>query len=101
MSDVRKSCKTCQFDVNSCDDEGFPICSQCEEYDKYEESDFSRLFRITRGLEKFRETIYELAFGDDAINKDYTDEEVINQIKEMIEDIEYYRELEENVSPYI
>jgi len=30
----------------------------------------------------FKEEIFEIAFGDDAINKDYTDEEVIKRIRE-------------------
>jgi hypothetical protein len=30
----------------------------------------------------FKEAIYEIAFGDDAINKDYTEVEVINKIRE-------------------
>lgn len=31
-------------------------------------------------LVKFRESIYELAFGDDAINKNYLDAEVIERV---------------------
>ena len=30
----------------------------------------------------FKESIYEIAFGDDAINKDYSDLEVIAKIRE-------------------
>lgn len=30
----------------------------------------------------FREEVYELAFGDDAINKSYTDEEVLEKLRE-------------------
>ena len=30
----------------------------------------------------FKEAIFEIAFGDDAINKDYTEEEVIKKVRE-------------------
>ena len=30
----------------------------------------------------FREEVYELAFGDDAINKSYTNEEVLEKLRE-------------------
>ncbi len=30
----------------------------------------------------FKEEIFEIAFGDNAINKDYTEEEVIAKIRE-------------------
>jgi len=30
----------------------------------------------------FKERVYELAFGDDAINKDYSDEEVLAVLRE-------------------
>ena len=31
-------------------------------------------------MKQFKEEIYELAFGDNAINKDYTDEEVVKKL---------------------
>ncbi len=30
----------------------------------------------------FVESVYEIAFGDDAINKDYTDEQVLSKLME-------------------
>jgi hypothetical protein len=35
------------------------------------------------GIE-FLESVYELAFGDDAINKDYSSAEVIERLREMV-----------------
>lgn len=32
-------------------------------------------------MSEFKEEIYEIAFGDDAINKDYSDGEVISRIR--------------------
>lgn len=32
--------------------------------------------------ETFKERVYELAFGDDAINKDYSDDEVLTILRE-------------------
>ena len=31
-------------------------------------------------MKQFKEQVYELAFGDDAINKDYSDEEVLKKL---------------------
>ena len=33
-------------------------------------------------MSNFKEEIYEIAFGDDAINKNFTEDEVIERIKE-------------------
>jgi len=30
----------------------------------------------------FKEAVFEIAFGDDAINKEYTEEEVLNRLRE-------------------
>ena len=33
-------------------------------------------------IDKFIENVYEIAFGDDAINKDYSFQEVIDKLRE-------------------
>ena len=33
-------------------------------------------------MSNFKQEIYEIAFGDDAINKNFTEDEVIERIKE-------------------
>jgi len=35
-------------------------------------------------LMEFLEDVFELAFGDDAINKDYSSAEVIERLREMV-----------------
>ena len=35
---------------------------------------------VFENLSVFREEVYELAFGDDAVNKDYSDKEVIKKL---------------------
>jgi hypothetical protein len=45
-----------------------------QQYDQYKE-DFMEIF-------KFRELVFELAFGDDAINKEYSDVEVLAKLRE-------------------
>ena len=34
-------------------------------------------------MSNFKEEIYEIAFGDDAINRNFTEDEVIERIKEL------------------
>tara|TARA_S200002703_G_C3585808_1_gene179938 strand:- start:26 stop:172 length:147 start_codon:yes stop_codon:yes gene_type:complete len=41
----------------------------------------------------FIEIIFELAFGDDAINKDYTKEEVVAKIQEYSDNALLYEEV--------
>ena len=38
----------------------------------------------------FREEIFELAFGDNAINRDFSDEEVIEEIRRFSEKAMFY-----------
>lgn len=42
--------------------------------------------------DKFKEEVFEIAFGDDAVYKDYTNEEVVNRLKEMNEAAVNYEE---------
>jgi hypothetical protein len=42
---------------------------------------------------QFKEAIYELAFGDNAINKGYSDEEVIAMLREFSDDALRYEEI--------
>ena len=44
----------------------------------------------------FVESVYEIAFGDDAINKGYTDEEVINKLLEYSNKDLEYEEIQED-----
>lgn len=39
-----------------------------------------------KALNLYLENTFELAFGDDAINKEYTMAEVVNRLKELIEE---------------
>jgi hypothetical protein len=41
-------------------------------------------------METFLEEIYEIAFGDDAINKGYTSEEVLQRLQDMSDDAYTY-----------
>ena len=41
----------------------------------------------------FIEIIFEIAFGDDAINKDYTKEEVVTKIQEYSDNALLYEEV--------
>ena len=43
---------------------------------------------------QFKEAVYELAFGDNAINKGYSDEEVIAMLKEFSDNALKYEEVE-------
>jgi hypothetical protein len=43
--------------------------------------------------QQFKEAVYELAFGDNAINKGYSDEEVIAMLREFSDDALRYEEL--------
>ena len=40
----------------------------------------------------FKESVYELAFGDDAINKDYTDKEVLEKLFEDLQALQKYED---------
>tara|TARA_R110000850_G_scaffold4147_6_gene19267 strand:+ start:2410 stop:2727 length:318 start_codon:yes stop_codon:yes gene_type:complete len=53
-----------------------------------------RIDRLERGrvMEDFKENVYELAFGDDAINKDYTDKEVIDKLFQNLQSLQQYVE---------
>jgi hypothetical protein len=42
---------------------------------------------------QFKEAIYELAFGDNAINKGYSEEEVIAILREFSDDALRYEEI--------
>jgi hypothetical protein len=49
-------------------------------------------------VSKFKEEIYEIAFGDDAINKKFSEDEVIERIKEFSDkawNFDLYFELEQ------
>jgi hypothetical protein len=46
-------------------------------------------------MHEFIENVFEIAFGDDAINKDYTRDEVIERLKEFAENSWKYEELSE------
>ncbi len=41
----------------------------------------------------FKEAVYELAFGDNAINKGYSDEEVIAMLREFSDNALRYEEM--------
>lgn len=43
-------------------------------------------------MEQFKEQVYELAFGDDAINKDYSDEEVLKKLFNDLQILQCYIE---------
>jgi len=40
----------------------------------------------------FKETVFELAFGDDAITKGYTDQEVIDKLFQNLQSLQQYVE---------
>jgi len=42
---------------------------------------------------QFKEAVYELAFGDNAINKGYSDEEVIATLREFSDNALRYEEM--------
>lgn len=44
----------------------------------------------------FKEAVFEIAFGDDAINKSYVEEEVLNKLKEYSDLALKYEEAHEN-----
>ena len=50
---------------------------------------------IIENEQAFREDVYELAFGDNAINRDFTDEEVIAKLKEFSNDAWLYEKQKE------
>ena len=41
-------------------------------------------------MSNFREEVYELAFGDDAVNKDYTDKEVLEKLFQNLQSLQQY-----------
>ena len=45
---------------------------------------------VFENLSVFREDVYELAFGDDAINKDYTDKEVLEKLFQNLQSLQQY-----------
>ena len=47
---------------------------------------------------EFKEAIYELAFGDNAINKDFSEEEVVTTIKGFAQDSWVAKEQAENLT---
>ena len=49
---------------------------------------------------EFKEAIYELAFGDNAINRDFSEEEVIARIKRFALD-SWVADTEENNNEYL
>ena len=49
-------------------------------------------------MSKFKEEIYEIAFGDNAINRNFTEDEVVERIKEFSDkawNFDLYFELEQ------
>jgi hypothetical protein len=44
-------------------------------------------------IDKFLEEIYEIAFGDDAINKGYTSEEILERLQQFSDDSLRYERL--------
>jgi hypothetical protein len=44
---------------------------------------------------QFKEAVYELAFGDNAINKGYSDDEVIAMLREFSDNALKYEEMED------
>jgi|TARA_R110002051_G_C8478875_1_gene461309 hypothetical protein len=49
---------------------------------------------------EFKEAIYELAFGDNAINKDFSEEEVVTTIKGFAQDSWVAKEQAENLTSH-
>lgn len=47
--------------------------------------------------ERFIEEVFEIAFGDNAINRDYSKQEVINKLKDFSDTSLLVQELEERV----
>ena len=47
---------------------------------------------VFENLSVFREEVYELAFGDDAVNKDYSDKEVIKKLFNDLQILQCYIE---------
>jgi len=45
---------------------------------------------------KFRDAMYELAFGNDAIYKNYTDEEVIDKLFKDLQTLQKYEDTKES-----
>jgi len=53
-------------------------------------------FHETKVVEKrvtFKEQVYEIAFGDDAINKGYSEQEVLDKLREHSDNAWKYEEL--------
>lgn len=85
MDLICPSCNHRGLDVLGSQDEGWDLkCHKCNghaalwdsgnlEAVDYCDEDF---------VPSFKESVYELAFGDDAINKEYTDSEVLARLKE-------------------
>ena len=55
-------------------------------------SSMASLFKDFKEIHTFVENVFEIAFGDDAINKDHSPEEVISRIKEFAEKSWMYEE---------
>ena len=64
--------------------------------DGIEETDVEEVIQLLlihhRKFFNFRESVYELAFGDDAINKDYTDKEVLDKLFEDLQTLQKYED---------
>tara|TARA_R110000822_G_scaffold4319_6_gene18544 strand:- start:705 stop:974 length:270 start_codon:yes stop_codon:yes gene_type:complete len=45
---------------------------------------------VFENLSVFREEVYELAFGDDAVNKDYSDKEVLEKLFQNLQSLQQY-----------
>lgn len=54
---------------------------------------------VTLSKDSFVEQVYEIAFGDDAINKDYSKEDVLKRLKEFSD--EAYSNGAEVANPYV
>jgi hypothetical protein len=56
------------------------------------------MYQRRKMMSKFKEEIYEIAFGDNAINRNFTEDEVVERIKEFSDkawNFDLYFELEQ------
>lgn len=68
------------------------IACLLDEPDTIKVKDIEHLQNLTTKVENFVEEVFELAFGDDAINRDFSFEEVLTKLKEEGEELHNYQE---------
>lgn len=80
------------------DHRGFcPNCDQETDQQSYNDNDDTGTHTICMECENdiaewFKEKVYEIAFGDNAINRDFSQKEVINQLQEFSDKALFHEE---------